>query len=63
VDKNGFSLLAGGGVSYQINDLLVLRVAHLAYQRSWVSTLQDSTYTQGVRFSFGLALRFGHWRE
>jgi hypothetical protein len=63
VDTNGFSLLAGGGVSYQISDLLVLRVAHLAYQRSWVSTLQDSTYTQGVRFSCGLALRFGHWRE
>ena len=63
VDTNGFSLVAGGGVAYQINDLLVWRVANLAYQRSWVSTLQASTYTQGVRFSFGLALRFGHWGE
>ncbi len=63
VDTNGFSLLAGGGVSYRISDLLVLRVAHLAYQRSWVSTLQDSIYTQGLRFSFGLAVRLGPWRE
>jgi len=63
VDTNGFSLVAAGGVSYQINDLLVLRVANLAYQRSWVSALQASTYTQGVRFGFGLEIRFGHWRE
>jgi hypothetical protein len=63
VDTNGFSLVAGGGLSYRISDLLVWRVANLAYQRSWVSTLQGSTYTQGVRFSFGLAVRFGHWGE
>ncbi len=63
VDTNGFSLLAGGGLSYQLSDLLVLRVAHIAYQRSWVSTLQDSTYALGLRFSFGLAIRLGHWRE
>jgi hypothetical protein len=62
VDTNGFSLVAGGGLSYQISDLLTLRVAHLAYQRSWVPTLQDSTYSHGVRFSFGLAVRFGQWR-
>jgi hypothetical protein len=63
VDTNGFSLLAGGGLSYRLSDLFVLRVAHLAYQRSWVSTLQDSTYSQGLRFSFGVAVRLGHWGE
>ena len=40
VDTNGFSLVVGGGVAYQINDLLVWRVANLAYQRSWVSYAQ-----------------------
>jgi hypothetical protein len=63
IDTNGFTVRAGGGLSYQMNEMLVLRVVNLAYQHSWVSTLQDSTYTNGLRFSFGLAVRFGQWRE
>jgi hypothetical protein len=55
-------MLAGGGLSYQVNEILVLRIAHLAYQRSWASTLQDSSYNQSLRFDFGVALRFGRWR-
>jgi len=61
VDTNGFTLLAGGELSRQINDLLVLRVADFAYQHSWVSTLQGSSYAQGFRLGFGLGFRFGHW--
>ncbi len=63
VDTNGFTLLAGGELSRQINELLVLRVADLAYQHSWVSTLQGSSYAQGLRFGCGLGFRFGRWRE
>ena len=63
MDTNGLALRAGGGLSYQVNDLLVLRVANLAYQHSLSSTLNGSEYSQGLRFSFGLAIRLGPWRE
>ena len=62
VDTNGFSVRAGGGLAYQINELLVLRIASVSYQRSLVSTLQNSNYNQGLRFSFGLGVRLGPWR-
>jgi hypothetical protein len=64
VDINGFTVVAGGGVFYEINEGVVFRVAHVSYQRSWLTsipTLQDSDYNKDLRFSFGVAFRFGPW--
>ena len=65
VDINGFTVVAGGGVVYRLNEGVVFRVAHVTYQRSWLTsipTLQNSDYNKGLRFSFGVALRFGPWQ-
>jgi hypothetical protein len=65
VDINGFTVVAGGGVFYRINEGVVFRVAHVTYQRSWLTsipTLQNSDYNNDLRFSFGVALRFGPWQ-
>ena len=66
VDINGFTIVAGGGVLYRLNEGIVFRVAHVSYQRSWltsVPSLQDSDYSRSLRFSFGIAVRFGPWQR
>jgi hypothetical protein len=64
VDINGFTIVAGGGINYRINQGVVFKVANIAYQRSWLSSvpaLQESDYNRDLRFSFGVAVRFGRW--
>jgi hypothetical protein len=66
VDINGFTVVAGGGVFYRINEGVIFRVAHVSYQRSWLSsipTLPDADYNQDLRFSFGVVVRFGPWER
>jgi hypothetical protein len=63
VDVNGLTIVAAGGVFYQISEGLVLRAAHLGYQRSWMPALQGMDYSRDLRFSIGLAVRFGPWRH
>jgi hypothetical protein len=63
VDTNGFTVLASGGVSYRVNEGLIVRVASLGYQHSWVQRLQGQDYSDGLRFTFGLAVRFGPWLQ
>jgi hypothetical protein len=65
-DINGFTMVAGGGVLYRINEGVVFRVANVAYQRSWLSSipaLPDSNYNRDLRFSFGVAVRLGQWEH
>jgi hypothetical protein len=64
VDINGFTVVAGGGMLYRINEGLIFRVAQVAYQRSWLTsipTLQAADFNKDLRFSFGIAVRFGQW--
>jgi hypothetical protein len=63
VDTNGLTVLAGGGVFYQITNGLLFRVGGLDYQRSSTGRLEGLDYSGGVRFSMGLALRMGPWRN
>ena len=64
VDINGFTVVTGAGLFYRINEGVIFRVAQLSYQRSWMTSipaLQDSDYNKDLRFSFGIAVRFGPW--
>jgi hypothetical protein len=62
-DTNGFTVVTSGVVAYKINNGLQLRVADLGYQRSWLGRLQGLNYDQGLRFSFGITCRMGHWER
>ncbi|HKD08232.1 MAG TPA: hypothetical protein VKB79_20190 [Bryobacteraceae bacterium] len=60
-DTNGFTMAASGIVAWQINHGMLLRVADVSYQRSWISELQGVNYDRGLRYTFGLTLRMGDW--
>ncbi len=64
VDTNGITVMANIGVSRRISDALSWRVGALGYQRSWMlSHLEGFDYNQGLRFTTGIALTLGPWRQ
>ena len=64
VDTNGITAIANVGVSHRITDLLSWRVGTLSYQRSWMlSQLQGFDYNQGLRFTTGIAVTLGPWKQ
>jgi len=60
-DTHGFSLVASGQVAWQINHGMLLRIADIGYQRSWLGDLQGADLNRGLRYSFGITLRMGDW--
>jgi hypothetical protein len=60
-DTNGFTLIASGLVGWQINHGMLLRLADISYQRSWLGDLQGYNLNHGLRYSFGITLRMGDW--
>jgi hypothetical protein len=62
-DVNGFTTSASGVAAYDFNNGLQVRVADVGYRHSWVSDLQGRRYTNGLRFTFGVAYRMGRWDE
>jgi hypothetical protein len=60
-DTNGFTMVASGQAAWQINHGMLLRVADVSFQRSWLAELQGADLNRGLRYSFGLTLRMGDW--
>ncbi len=60
-ESNGFALAPGGGLNYNLNSVLTLRVVELSYRHAWAAPLWGSDYSSGMQWSFGLVLRMGTW--
>jgi hypothetical protein len=60
-ETNGFTLAAGVGVDYKLNNALAIRVARLDYTRSWTKDLGGVSYQRGLQFMTGVVLRMGTW--
>jgi hypothetical protein len=59
--SNGFAVSTGGGVSYQVNRAMTIKVADLSYRHSWNSALWGRDYANSVKFTTGFVLRMGTW--
>jgi hypothetical protein len=60
-ESSGFSLEAGTGVSFKINEAIALRVASLDYTHSWAGNLGGVSQANGLQFRTGVVLRMGTW--
>lgn len=60
-ETNGFSLEAGAGLKYRVNNAIAFHVAKLDYTKSWVSPLNGYNYSNGLQFSSGLVVQMGTW--
>jgi len=56
-----FGASAAAGVDVKLTDAIAMRVADLEYLHSWNSSLNGIDYSNSLRFSAGLVLRFGTW--
>jgi hypothetical protein len=60
-ESHGFTVAMGGGVSYQLNKALIIRVADVSYRHGWTSPLWGRDYSNSLTVSSGLVLRMGTW--
>jgi len=60
-ESNGFAVVTGAGLRYDLNRALTITVADLSYRRSWTSPLWGRDYSNSLKFSSGLVLRMGTW--
>jgi len=60
-ETSGFALAMGTGLDYKLNNALAVRVASLDYQRSWNNELNNTNYSDGLKFTVGLVLHMGTW--
>jgi len=58
---SGLTVAGGGGVDLKLTSALGLRLAQLDYMHSWHSRLSGVSYTDNLRFTAGLVVRFGTW--
>jgi len=59
--ENGLAVSIGAGVDVGINRALGLRLASIDYLHSWLSGLNGSDFSEGIRFSTGLIVNMGSW--
>lgn len=60
-ESHGFAVSTGGGVSYQLNKALTIRLAELSYRHHWTGPLWGREYGNSMKFSSGLVLHMGTW--
>ncbi len=60
-ESHGFALSTGGGVSYQLNKALTIRLADLSYRHNWTGPVWGRDYGNSLKFSSGLVLHMGTW--
>jgi len=60
-ESNGLAIATGGGVSYQVNNALSIRVADLSYRHNWTNTLWGRDYSNSLKFTSGVVIRMGTW--
>jgi hypothetical protein len=59
--ENGFAVSLGAGLDLGINRALGYRLASVDYLHSWLSKLNGSDFSNGVRISTGLIVNMGSW--
>ena len=60
-ETSGFAVAGGGGVDFNLNRALAIRVAELSFRHSWVGPLWGRSFNESVRFVSGFVLRMGTW--
>jgi hypothetical protein len=60
-ESNGFAVSTGGGLNYELNRALTIRVADFSYRHSWVTPLWGRDYSSSVKLTSGLVLHMGTW--
>lgn len=60
-EDTGFALAAGGGLDFQLNRAIELRVARLEYRHAWLNTVAGRSFSNALQFSSGLTIRIGTW--
>jgi hypothetical protein len=58
---SGYTLAAGTGLDFQVNQALALRLVNLDYTRTRMHDLPGFAAPQGFQFKAGLVLRMGTW--
>jgi len=58
---NGFAVSIGGGVQYKLNGAFTLHLADVSYRHSWISPLGARDYSNGLKLSSGIVIRWGTW--
>jgi hypothetical protein len=58
---NGFKLQAGGGLNVRLNSAFELRIADVAYEHTWLASMNGLQYRNAFKLSWGLVLRMGTW--
>ena len=61
VDSNQAAVQVGGGVNYELNRALALRVGDLEYLHTYGVDLNNRSARGNFRFSTGFTLRMGNW--
>lgn len=59
--RNSWAIQFGGGVNYVINSALGVRVAEIDDVHTWAGDLNQRFYSNNLRVSTGLVLRWGSW--
>ena len=60
-ETHGFSVSTGGGVSYQVNNAITIKVADISYRHNWTDTLWGRDYSNSLKFTSGFVLHMGTW--
>lgn len=58
---NALAIQYGGGLDYEVNRVLAIRLLDLQNIHTWARDLNGTHYPNNVRFSTGVALHFGNW--
>jgi hypothetical protein len=60
-ESNSFAVAGGGGVDYACNQALTIRVADFTYRHSWAPPMWGRDFSNTVKVTSGLVIRFGNW--
>ncbi len=59
--RNSWALAVGGGIDYDINSALGLRIVELEDVHTWAGDLNHRFYPNNLRVSTGFVLNWGNW--
>ncbi len=60
-DSNGWTMRAGGGLTYRVNSVFAFQLVDFNYQHGWTSNVAGLNYRNNVQLKGGFVLRMGTW--
>ena len=60
-DRNAFALMTGGGLDLNLHPAVSIQLANFDYLYTGLGEFRGRKFSHNVRFTAGLALRFGTW--